>query len=87
MIVNCDEKSKDFGNWTSFSLSEVNMKQILVPPMHGVGHLILSDFAVYHYKQTSYFEEKEEFTYKWNDNRFKISWPIKNPLISERDSK
>ena len=24
--------------------------------------------------------------YKWNDPRFKIKWPIKNPILSKRDT-
>jgi dTDP-4-dehydrorhamnose 3,5-epimerase len=56
-----------------------------VPPMYGNAHLILSDKAIFHYKQSTYYHPKEQFTYKWNDPRFKISWPIKDPILSQRD--
>ena len=32
VIVNCNESSVDFGKWASFTLSETNRKQLLVPP-------------------------------------------------------
>ena len=75
----------DFGKWASFTLSETNRKQLLVPPKHGIAHLILSEKVVYHYKQSTFFEDKTEFTYRWDDPKFNIFWPIKNPILSEKD--
>ena len=85
VIANCNESSVDFGKWASFTLSETNRKQLLVPPKHGIAHLILSEKVVYHYKQSTYFEDKKEFTYRWDDPKFNIFWPIKNPILSEKD--
>ena len=61
VIVNCDESSTNFGKWVSFTLSETNRKQLLVPPKHGIAHLILSEKVVYHYKQSTFLEDKKEF--------------------------
>jgi len=85
VVVNCDEGSPDFGKWQSFILSGENNHQVLVPPKHGNGHLILSDTAVFHYKQTTYYNPKGQFTYKWNDPRLGIWWPCKEPILSRRD--
>jgi len=85
VIVNCDETSKDFGKWQSFILSDLNRMQVLVPPKHGVAHLVLSDMTIFYYKQSAYYNLLRQSTYKWNDCRFKIWWPIKNPIISQRD--
>ena len=85
VIVNCDEKSKDFGKWQSFILSEEDKSQILIPPKYGCGQLVLSKKAIFSYKQSAYYDPKRQSTYKWNDPRFKIQWPIKNPILSERD--
>ena len=85
VIVNCDTDSKHFGKWQSFVLSDKNRIQILVPPKYGNAHLILSDKAIFHYKQSTYYDPKKQFTYRWNDPRFKISWPNKNPILSKRD--
>lgn len=87
VVVNCDKDSSSFGKWDSFSLSDVNRLQILVPPKHGLAHLIMSDKAIFHYKQSTYYDRKSQFTYRWDDQRFNIFWPISNPIISERDSK
>lgn len=84
-IVNCDEDSKEFGKWQSFTLSDENRQQVLMPPKYGNSYLTLSDISVYHYKQSTYYDRARQFTYKWNDPRFKIPWPIQNPILSERD--
>ena len=85
VIVNCDTDSKNFGRWQAFTLSDAKRQQILIPPKHGNSFLTLSDMSVYHYKQSTYYNRSSQFTYKWNDPKFKISWPIKNPILSERD--
>ena len=85
VVVNCDENSSNFGKWQSFILSSENRHQVLVPPKHGNGHLILSDMAIFHYKQTTYYNPTSQFSYRWDDESLGIWWPIKEPLLSQRD--
>ena len=86
VVVNCSRESPDFGQWESFCLSEVNRLQVLVPPNHGVAHLILTERAILHYKQSTYYNRAGQFTYKWDDPAFNIYWPVKDPILSERDA-
>jgi len=88
VIVNCDKDSKDFGKWQSFILSGKNRHQLLIPPKFGNSYLVLSETAVYNYKQTAYYDPKDnpQFTYKWDDSKFNIDWPIENPILSSRDA-
>ncbi len=85
VVVNCDNESKDFGKWQSFTLSDKNHHQVLVPPKYGNAHLVMSNMTIFHYKQTTYYNPKGQFTYTWNDPRLNIWWPIKDPIISLRD--
>ena len=85
VVVDCDNRSGDFGKWQSFVLSDKNRLQVLVPPGHGNAHLVLSDMTIFHYKQSTYYEPSKQFTYRWDDSRFGIWWPIKNPILSQRD--
>lgn len=85
VVVNCDTQSKNFGKWQSFVLSDKNRVQILVPPKYGNAHLVLSEKAIFHYKQSTYYDPKRQFTYKWDDPRFNIKWPVKQPILSVRD--
>jgi len=103
VIVNCEHRGdmiksensaamfpnpKDnFGKWVSFTLSDKNRHQVLVPPMHGVAHLVLSKDAIFHYKQSTYYDPEtlKQFTYKYNEVQFGVWWPDINPILSQRD--
>ena len=87
VIVNCDRQSSNFGQWESFSLSDSNRLQVLAPPKYGVGHLVMSEKAIFYYKQSTYYDRASQFTYRWDDPTFNIYWPAKNPILSERDYK
>lgn len=86
VVLNCDEKSSDFGKWESFLLSYESRNQLYIPPMYGNGYYVMSDTAVYSYKQSSYYGDYRQFTYKWNDERFGIQWPDGARILSERDA-
>jgi dTDP-4-dehydrorhamnose 3,5-epimerase len=87
IIVNWNKKSKYFGVWERFFLSSKNYFQILIPPSHGNSFLVLSNFAVYHYKQSKYYSGKnKQFTLNYKDPFFKIKLSVKDPIISKRDS-
>lgn len=85
VVLNCNPESEQFGKWESFILTQDNRHQVYIPPMFGNGFYVLSEIAIYHYKQTTYYGEAKQFTYKWNDVRFNIKWPDVNPILSTRD--
>jgi len=87
VAINCDKKSKNFGEWESFILSDKKRFQLLLSPLYGNAFLVLSDKSIFHYKQTTYYGEVEQFTYKYDDPYFDIFWPIhkNNAILSERD--
>jgi dTDP-4-dehydrorhamnose 3,5-epimerase len=85
VVVNCDQESSTFGKWQALTLSDRNHQQVLVPPKHGNGHLVLSEKTIFHYKQTTYYNPKGQFTYKWNDPSLNIWWPSETPILSQRD--
>ena len=87
-VVNCDRGSEYFGKWQTFTFSDTNHHQVLVPPNHANGHLVLSEKAIFHYKQSTYYEGAEnQFTYRWDEPKFGIWWPEKDPILSSRDDK
>ncbi|MEW6156917.1 MAG: dTDP-4-dehydrorhamnose 3,5-epimerase family protein [Verrucomicrobiota bacterium] len=86
VVVNNDPESMACGRWESFVLSEQNRWQVLVPPKCGLGHLVLSEQAIFHYKQSTYYDRASQFTLMWNDPKLNIWWPVPNPILSKRDS-
>ena len=85
VVVNNDENSVQYRKWQSFTLSEHNPIQILVPPKFGNGHLVLSERAIFHYKQNTYYNPEGQFTILWNDPEYNIKWPTADPILSKRD--
>ena len=84
VVLDLREKSPSFGTWQSFVISEHNHRQILVPPGCANGHLVMSERAMFHYKQSTYYS-KNQFTVRWDDPKHKIWWPIASPILSRRD--
>ena len=85
VVVDLDKQSSTYNKWAAFVLSDRNKKQILIPPNHANGHLVLSDMAIFQYKQSEYYDPKGQFSYRWDDPQFGIWWPVKNPILSRRD--
>ena len=85
VVINNDPKSVQYKRWEAFTLSDQNRVQILIPPNFGNGHLVLTDTAIFHYKQTTEYDRSGQFTIIWNDPNFNIWWPVKTPILSMRD--
>lgn len=85
LVVNNNPKSAQFRQWQSFTLSDKNRLQVLVPPRFGNGHLVLTETAIFHYKQTTDYDRDIQFTIAWDDPAFKMWWPVKHPILSVRD--
>ena len=86
VVVNWDVSSPQYRQWQGFTLSEKNRLQILIPPRFGNGHVVLSESAMFHYKQTTNYDRAGQFTIMWNDPELDIYWPISDPILSRRDS-
>ena len=85
VVLNWNKESKQFRQWETFTLSEKERKQVLIPPGFGNGHVVLSEKAIFHYKQTTVYDRSGQFTIMWDDPDLKINWPINNPILSSRD--
>ena len=85
VVLDCRSGSKTFHQWQAFTLSDRNKHQVLVPPGFGNAHLVMSDECVFSYKLDQHYERSSQFTLRWNDDQFNIYWPIKHPILSERD--
>jgi len=85
VVVNNDQESPEYRQWQSFVLSDSNQLQVVVPPKFGIGHLVLSESAIFHYKQSTYYNREDQFTLIWDDPTFNIWWPVTQPILSRRD--
>ena len=87
LVVNNLKNHKEFKKYQFFNLSDKNNMQILVPPGFGNAHYVKTKKAIFHYKQSTLYNRKSQFTINWKDSNYNIKWPFKivNPIISERD--
>jgi dTDP-4-dehydrorhamnose 3,5-epimerase len=84
VMVNCDDKSSNFGKWQSFIISEHNHFQILKSPQYGTAFVALTDCTI-QFSQSHYYEPNRQKTFRYDDPRFSIWWPNRRPLLSQRD--
>ena len=73
-------------NWEAFMLTEADRHQILVPAGCASGMQCLTNRCTISYKQSCMYQDsKQQFTVRWDDPKLAIHWPIRNPILSERD--
>ncbi len=85
VAVDIRKDSPTFGKWISLILSEENKRMLYIPPGFAHGFQVLSDVAEILYKTTREYSPEHEAGIIWNDPELNIDWPIKEPLLSERD--
>ena len=85
VAVDIRKGSATFGEWEGIILSEDNKKQFWVPPGFAHGFVVLSDIADFEYKCTDYYDPSDEDSILWNDPDLNITWPILNPVLSNKD--
>ena len=85
VALDCRKNSKTFGKYFSIILSEKENKSLFIPEGFAHGFCSLSEYSLLHYKLTNYRYKKFEKGILWNDKDINIKWPIKKPIISDKD--
>ena len=83
--LDCRKKSKTFGKFFSIILSENENKSLLIPKGFAHGFCSLTEDVVLHYKCSNYRHKDSETGILWNDKDIGIKWPIKKPIVSNKD--
>jgi len=87
VAVDINPKSETYGQYVGLMLTEENQRQLWIPPGYAHGFCVITDEADFMYKCTEYYLPQDEIGYRWDDEYFNIEWPIKDPIISEKDAK
>lgn len=77
--------SPTFLKWHGEVLSSENRKQMYIPEGFAHGFCVLSEFADFEYKCTSYYAPEYELSIRWNDPEIDIKWPAVERILSEKD--
>ena len=85
VVVDLRKKSKTYGKYFSIQISQDSNFSIYIPENFAHGFLCLSKECAVYYKCTKYRDKNSETTIRWNDNKLSIKWPIRRPILSEKD--
>lgn len=83
--VDIRKNSPTFGSCFYTELSAENMNILWVPPGFANGFCAISQWVEMQYKCTAVWNPKGESSIRWNSPELDIPWPIKNPVLSEKD--
>ncbi len=87
VIVDLRKNSPTFRKWQGFELSAENFEMIYVPRGFAHGFVTLEENVEIIYKVDNFYSAESDSGIIWNDPDLAIDWPIKNPTLSEKDSK
>lgn len=86
VAVDIRPESSTFGRWVGVHLSEHNKRQVLLSPGFAHGFCVLSESAYIAYKCSEHYIPDDENGVLWSDPTMGINWPVKDPIISNKDS-
>lgn len=85
VAVDIRRGSPTFGQWVGVTLSSENKRQLYIPEGFAHGFCVTSETALFAYKCTDYYNPQAEHGIIWNDPDIGIEWPVKKPILSEKD--
>ncbi len=87
VAVDLRKASPTFGKWHGFELSADNFNMLFVPQGFAHGYCTLEDNTEFLYKCDTFYMPEYEECLLWNDPTLHIDWPVKNPMLSAKDTK
>ena len=85
VAVDIRQNSPTFGSWYGVELTQENQWQLWIAPGLAHGFVVTSPFAHFHYKCTDFYCPEDEGSIRWNDPAIGITWPMSEPILSEKD--
>jgi len=86
VTVDIRKGSPSFGRWVSVELSEENKRMLYIPPSFAHGFVVLSETADVIYKCTKEYSPEDDRGIIWNEPDVNIPWPVRDPVLSEKDA-
>ena len=85
VAVDLRKNSKTFGKYVAVKISHNDDFSFYIPEGFAHGFLCLSKDCTVNYKCSQYRDELSEKTLAWDDKDVNIDWPIKKPILSNKD--
>jgi len=85
VVLDLRPSSPTFKKWIAVMLSAENRSMVYVPEGCAHGFLTLEDETEVFYQMSEFYDAKSACGVRWDDPAFRIAWPEKVQVISERD--
>tara|TARA_B100001057_G_scaffold441671_1_gene476444 strand:- start:362 stop:880 length:519 start_codon:yes stop_codon:yes gene_type:complete len=85
VAVDLRKNSKTFGKYISIIMSDKSDFSFYIPKGFAHGFLCLSKRCTVNYKCSQYRDPRTEKTLIWNEKSINIKWPLKKPILSNKD--
>lgn len=85
VAIDIRKNSSTYGQWVAEELTENNKKMFFIPKGFAHGFQSLKDNSEILYFVSEFYSPEYEGGIRWNDPFFNINWPVKNPILSEKD--
>ena len=86
VAVDIRRGSPYFGKWVGMELSEDTNLMLYIPAGFAHGFVVVSKMADVMYKCTREYAPADDRGIIWNDPFIGIRWPVKEPVLSGKDS-
>jgi dTDP-4-dehydrorhamnose 3,5-epimerase len=86
VIVDLRTGSATFGRWFGFELTADNRRALYIPVGMAHGFQTLQDDVEVFYQMSAYYVAEAQRGVRWDDPAFGVDWPIRPPVLSERDA-
>ena len=87
VAVDIRRESKTFGKHVSVELSEENKHLLFIPKGFAHGFQVVSEIAEVEYLVDVEYAPGYEAGIIWNDQSIGVHWPLRKPVISEKDGR
>jgi dTDP-4-dehydrorhamnose 3,5-epimerase len=85
VVVDLRPESPTFKDWIAVVLTAGRRNMVYVPEGCGHSFLTLEDEAEVFYQMSEFYHAESARGVRWDDPAFRIAWPEKVQVISERD--
>ncbi|MDD3296707.1 MAG: dTDP-4-dehydrorhamnose 3,5-epimerase [Candidatus Omnitrophica bacterium] len=85
VAVDIRKNSPTYGKWVSSPLSKKGIQWLYIPVGFAHGFCTLEDNTEILYKCSKEYSPENDRGIIWNDKFLNIEWPLKDPVLSQRD--
>lgn len=85
VVIDLRQGSKTYGKHEVFELDGKYKCMLHIPKGFAHGFQTLTEDCEVLYYMSEYYSGEHTRGIRWNDPKFNIQWPIKNPILSDKD--